>query len=156
MHDLLPVTFELPPQLELRMASAPEALAAELAQVVVVGGGGESSFVRQSAGALSALRIVWEDESGVVRTLDYADADHIDLIAGLTLTATATAGGVRVQREGVVDDTAWSWAPGPVYLGADGALTQTPPADGFDVRIGSAVSQTRLYLEIEEPIQLED
>lgn len=120
-----------------------------------IGPAGGAAFERQSAGALSALRVVWEDESGAVRPLDYRDEDHIDLIAGLTLTGTPAAGAVTVQRGGPVDDAAWAWTSGRVWLGADGALTQTPPADGFDVLVGYAVSPTRLYLDMQDNIELE-
>lgn len=120
-----------------------------------IGPAGGAAFVRQSSGALSALLIVWEDDAGVVRPLDSSDEAHIDLICGLTLTAAAGPGDVTVQRSGPVDDAAWSWAPGRVYLGANGALTQAPPADGFDVLIGVAVSATRLFLNLQDPIELE-
>lgn len=121
-----------------------------------IGPAGGTAFARQADAALSALRVVWEDEAGVVRPLDHDDGDHIDLIAGLTLTATAAAGDVTVQRSGPVDDTVWSWTPGRVWLGPGGTLTQTPPADGYDVLVGHAASPTRLYLDIQDPIQLED
>lgn len=122
-----------------------------------IGPAGGSAFTRQSTGALSALRVVWEDDNGVVRPLDAHDDEHIDLVCGLTLTAAPTSGDVTVQRSGPVDESAWSWTPGRVYLGADGSLTQTPAEDdGYDVLIGYAVSPTRLYLDIQDPIHLED
>lgn len=120
-----------------------------------IGPSGGIAAVRQSAGALSALRVVWEDDAGVVHLLDYRDEEHIDLVCGLTLTASATPGDVTVQRSGPVDDSGWNWTPGRVYLGASGALTQSPPADGFDVLIGAAVSATRLILNFQDPIELE-
>ena len=119
------------------------------------GPAGGAAFIRQSDGPLSALRVVWEDALGVVRPLDAGDEDHIDLVSGLTLTAAASAGPVTVQRFGPVDDAAWAWTPGLVYLGANGALTQTPPVDGFDLLIGAAVSATRLILDFQNPIELE-
>ena len=119
------------------------------------GPAGGTSHIRNSAAALSALLVVWEDELGVVRPLDSADEDHIDLLCGLTITGTSSAGPVMVQRTGAVDDTAWSWTPGRVYLGASGALTQTPPDNGFDVLAGVAVSPTRLLLDFQDPIQME-
>ncbi|WP_103018103.1 hypothetical protein [Alicycliphilus denitrificans] len=122
----------------------------------IPGPAGGAAFVRQTDAPLSALCVVWEDAAGVVRPVDYDDMDHVYLISGLTLTATPSAGDVTVQRSGPVDDTAWTWTPGPVYLGAGGALTQAPPADGFDILIGYAVSPARLYLDIQDPISLED
>lgn len=120
-----------------------------------IGPSGGTAFTRQTDAPLSALRVVWEDEQGVVRPLDATDADHIDLISGLAITAAAGAGDVQVQRSGPVDDVSWNWAPGRVYLGAGGALTQSPPADGFDVLVGSAVSATRLIINFQDPIELE-
>ncbi len=121
-----------------------------------IGPAGGAAFTRTTPGALSALRVVWEDVDGAVYPIDPEDDAHIDLISGLTLTATPGAGEVTVQRSGPVDDSAWSWAPGRVWLGAAGALTQNPPLDGTDVLIGYAVSPTRLYLDIQDPIHLED
>lgn len=121
-----------------------------------IGPAGGMAFTRQSDAALSALRVVWEDEAGVVHLLDHDDGDHIDLIAGLTITGTSAPGDVTVQRSGPVDDAAWNWTPGRVWLGPAGTLTQTPPADGYDVLVGHAASPTRLYLDIQDPIQLED
>jgi hypothetical protein len=153
--DVIDVEFQLPDVLALRMVRPPEQLPGEMA-MVIAGPPGDAVFSRQSDGPLSALRVVWEDGAGVVRPLGHDDGSHIDLIAGLTLTATAVTGAVRVQRAGPVDDAAWSWMPGRVWLGPAGALTQTPPADGYDVLVGYAVSPTRLYLDIQDPIQLED
>ena len=119
------------------------------------GPAGGTSHVRNSVAALSALLVVWEDELGIVRPLDSTDEDHIDLLCGLTITGTSSAGPVTVQRTGAVDDTAWAWTPGRVYLGAGGSLTQTPPNNGFDVLVGVAVSPTRLILDFQDPIEME-
>lgn len=118
------------------------------------GPAGGSAFQRIAGETLSALRAVYELD-GVVRYLDSSDADHIDLLLGLTLTAATPGAPVNIQRSGPIDDAGWNWAPGPVWLGADGTLTQTPPADGYDVLIGAAMSATRLTLNIQDPITLE-
>lgn len=120
-----------------------------------IGPAGGIAVSRNTDGPLSALLIVWEDTDGTVRPLDRSDGDHIDLLCGLTLTATGSAGMVNVQRSGTVDDSSWSWTPGRVYLGANGTLTQTPPVDGFSVLVGVAVSPTRLILNVQDPIELE-
>ena len=115
---------------------------------------GGSAFQRTAGETISALRALYE-LNGQVFALDYRDADHIDLILGLSLTAADAGQPLNVQRSGVLDDNGWSWTPGRVWLGADGALTQTPPADGFDVLIGVAVSATRITLDLTDPIELE-
>lgn len=118
------------------------------------GPAGGSAFQRLAGQTLSALRAVYELD-GEVFVLDYRDAAHINLALGITLTAAQVGEPINVQRSGVLDDAGWSWTAGPVWLGVDGALTQAPPADGFDVLIGSAVSATRLILNIQDPIDLE-
>jgi hypothetical protein len=118
------------------------------------GPAGGAAFQRSAGEALSALRAVYEWD-GQVFTLDYRDEAHIALLAGLTLTSASVGQPLNVQNAGAVDDAGWTWAPGPVWLGADGVLTQTPPLDGFDVLIGAAVSATRLLLNLQPPIDLE-
>lgn len=111
--------------------------------------------VQRDAGeTLSALRAVYELD-GQVLALDYRDAAHIDLLLGITLTAAEVGTPINVQRSGPIDDSGWSWTPGRIWLGANGALTQTPPADGYDVLIGAAVSATRITLNLTDPIELE-
>lgn len=118
---------------------------------------GGATIERLAGTALSALRVVWEDPSAAVRTLDYRDAEHIDRIAGVTVTAAESAGvSVFVQRSGVIDAAGLGLVPGRVFLGVDGALTQTEPAEGFDVLIGYATDTTRLYVDIQDNIQIQE
>jgi len=119
-----------------------------------VGPVGGEAVARQAGETLSALRGVYELD-GQVFALDYRDAAHVDLLLGITLTAAQAGEPINVQRLGALDDAGWSWAPGPVWLGVDGGLTQTPPADGFDVLLGTAVSSSRLLLNLQPPIDLE-
>lgn len=120
----------------------------------VPGPAGGSAFQRTAGQIVSALRAVYELD-GQVFYLDYRDAEHINLLLGITLTAAQALEPINVQRSGVLDDDSWNWAPGPVWLGADGALTQTPPTEGFDVLLGAAVSATRITLNLNDPIELE-
>lgn len=120
----------------------------------IPGPAGGSALQRLAGETTSALRVLYE-QGGKVYALDYRDIDHIDLLLGISLTASDTDQPLNVQRSGVIDDSSWSWSLGRVWLGIAGALTQTPPADGFDVLIGSAVSATRITLNIQDPIRLE-
>lgn len=118
------------------------------------GPAGGASVQRLAGSELSALRAVYE-LNGQVFALDYRDTEHIDLLLGVTLTAADQGHPVNVQRLGAIDDDDWSWQPGRVWLGADGALTQNPPTDGFDVLIGAAVASGRLLLNLQDPLELE-
>ena len=118
------------------------------------GPAGGTALQRTAGETLSALRAVYELD-GEVFSLDFQDEDHIDLLLGITLTAANPGQPINVQRSGAIDDSGWSWVPGRVYLGANGALTQVPAAAGFDVFIGVALSATRLILNFQDPIELE-
>lgn len=110
---------------------------------------------RHSPVPISALKIVYEDNNQIF-VLDNKDEDNIDRLLGLTISSVSSAGSVNVQIFGVIDDSNWSFTPGKVWLGSNGAIKQDPPEDGFDVCVGKALSATRLLLNIEETIQLED
>ncbi len=115
---------------------------------------GDTSVHRTAGTNLSALRAVYERD-GAVYTLSADDALNIDLLLGITLTAAQAGDPVNVQQLGAIEDGGWNWMPGRVYLGSEGALTQTPPTSGFDVLIGSATSATRITLNLQDPISLE-
>lgn len=121
----------------------------------IPGPAGGSALQREAGEVISALRVLYELD-GAVHALDYRDADHIDLLLGVSLTSAMPGEQLNIQRSGVMDDAGWSWVPGRIWLGADGALTQTPPTGGFDVLIGSAMSATRITLNLSEPIDLEE
>jgi hypothetical protein len=115
----------------------------------------EGVFERQAGEPLSALRAVWGDEDGAVWPLDCQDAAHVALLAGVTLSSANAAGQtVRVQREGTLEADGLALVPGPVWLGADGALTQTPPESGFDFYLGAATGEHLIFLSPTEPIEL--
>lgn len=118
------------------------------------GPAGGAAVQRLAGETLSALRAVYE-LNGQVFALDYRDAEHIDLLLGVTLTAADQGQTLNVQRLGAIDDGGWNWQPGRVWLGADGALTQAPPTDGYDVLIGAAVASGRLLLNLQDPLELE-
>lgn len=119
------------------------------------GPAGGSAFVRIAGEPISALRAVYELPSGVVHPLSADDAEHIDQLAGITITSAAAGQEITVQRAGPLDAAGLNLQPGRVWLGMDGALTQTPPEYGFDTLLGYATADQRLYIDISESIQLE-
>lgn len=118
-----------------------------------MGPAGAAAFARPAGVSLSALRFCYE-LGGQVFPLDFQDATHIDLAAGLTLSAGAPGDQVNLQMSGPVDDLHWSWTPGPLWLGAAGALTQQPPTEGYLLQVGTALSPTRILLNPSLPIEL--
>lgn len=117
------------------------------------GPAGGSSVQRLAGETISALRLVYELNDKVFY-LDADDGDHVDLVCGVTLTSATAGQPINVQSSGPMDDSAWSWSPGPVWLGPVGQLTQAPPEAGFLLYVGRAVSSTRLIINIDQPVEL--
>lgn len=124
------------------------------AGVGIPGPEGGATLQRRAGETISALRVVYERNNRVFY-LDASDDDHIDLLLGISVTSAPAEELLNVQRSGVIDDSSWTWLLGPIWLGSAGTLTQSPPAAGYDVLIGSAVSPTRIILNLQDPINLE-
>lgn len=122
--------------------------------VGIPGPPGGTVLQRKAGEVISALRAVYELD-GSVFYLDPEDSGHVDLLLGIAITSAPSGQLLNVQRAGVLDDLSWRWAPGPVWLGPLGSLTQSPPTAGYDLLIGSAVSATRINLNLQDPIELE-
>lgn len=103
---------------------------------------------------LSGHRAVRLAGSGAVRFASADDITQAGLVAGVTLHAAEEGEPVAVAIVGEVVEPSWSFAPGPVFLGLNGALVQAPPASGFVQPMGTAITPTRLIVERGTPIIL--
>lgn len=121
-----------------------------------IGPSGGSAFTRIAGTAISALVAVYELPDGTVWPLSADDGEHIDLLAGITLTSASIGAEVTVQRSGPLDAAGLNLQPGRVWLGMNGQLTQAPPESGSDTLLGYATAEQRLYIDISETILLED
>lgn len=101
---------------------------------------------------LSALRAVTSDSLGQVVYADnatFADAQVI----GVTYTSANAGSQVIVITSGLFTDAGWSWTKGPVFLGSNGQLTQTPPTGGaILVHVGRALTATQVLIDIDVSI----
>lgn len=103
---------------------------------------------------LSGQRAVRLAGSNTVRIASSDDISQAGLPIGVTTAAADEGADVTVMIVGTVDEPTWSFSPGPVFLGLNGALVQIPPASGFVLQIGTALSATRLVVERSTPIIL--
>lgn len=121
-----------------------------------VGPAGGSALTRTAATTLSGHRMVYAVDSASVATASAGDLAHFSQALGLTLGAATAGSDINIQRSGQVAYEGWSFTPGPVLLGLDGALVQTlAPGSLYSLIIGFAVDATTLYLDIGSPIILE-
>jgi hypothetical protein len=113
--------------------------------------------VGTAAAALSGHRVVTASADGTWR---YASNDNLaDFAAPLWVTTGAVDAGEQGEAVilGPMTEPSWSWTPGPVFLGANGVLTQTPPAApaaAFLAQIGYATSATGLFVDRNPSIKL--
>lgn len=150
----------------VRGHSAPHLAVTEpprVAQVVAAGmrgprgqdganGGAVENF---TAGAVISGHRMLSAAGGLVVPADAASISSAESCVGLGLQAAAFGEPVSVLRFGRVTELTWSWAPGPVYLGADGAMTQTPPDTGVLLQVGQAFDSHTLDVRIGTPILLD-
>jgi hypothetical protein len=103
---------------------------------------------------LSGHRVVMASGPGQA---NYASSDRPSdalLIVGITTGAASNGSFVAVQTGGELIEPTWSWSPGPIYCGLNGALTQTAPSSGFIRVVGIAHSPTSILIEFGPTIVL--
>jgi hypothetical protein len=114
------------------------------------GEGGAAVVVTGTAGtALSGHRAVVRNTSGAWVYADNQTAGHIGLPIGITTGAAASGDPVSVVMVGELTEPSWSWTPGPIFLGAAGALTQSVPTSPalFVAQIAAATSGTTVFVD---------
>ena len=103
--------------------------------------------------ALGGHRAVYVAGDGSARHASASLPATAAALAGITTGAATVGEAVAVQTAGRIVEPSWAWTPGPVYLGASGLLTQTPPAMGAVKEIGVALAATELLIRIQPEIE---
>ena len=97
------------------------------------------------------------DEAGHLAYASCDDTTHFGRVVGVTTQAAEPGAPCNVQNFDRIVEGTWSWTPGePVFLGTNGALTQTAPTAGFLMVVGFAISATVLFVSLRDPILLTD
>ena len=87
--------------------------------------------------------------------VDSTSETSVGSYLGITTNAAEEDDYVKVQRFGILKDTSFSFTEDePIFIGANGILSQTVPTAGYIRRIGWAVSATKINLDPMPPIQL--
>jgi hypothetical protein len=103
--------------------------------------------------SLSALRCITTDGSGLAK---YATPDSLAnaVVIGISTTSASTGQNITIKTSGQITDASWNWTKGAIYLGANGALTQTAPTGGdIIVHVAKAITATTLIIDIDTIIQ---
>lgn len=89
---------------------------------------------------------------------DYANntvVSHIGRVVGFIDGAAAAGVAVQVLRTGPLDNPGWTWTPNlPVFVTTAGQVSQTEPAGAFVQIVGFALTATRLWVSLSQPIRI--
>lgn len=122
-------------------------------------GVGSTTLNHPAAVPMSGHRVVLLDVTGALAYADAFTPSHAYRVLGVTLNAAIPGQNVIVQWFGEISEPSWVWDPLlPVWLGADGVLTQTPPSTigaAFALIVGFASTPTKLQVDLQPPILLE-
>lgn len=112
--------------------------------------GGNTDLSYTAATSLSALRAVTLDNLNQVTYATNTTLANAQVL-GITVTAANAGSNVLVRTIGIMNDASWNFVKGPIFLGVNGALTQSAPTGGLVVApIGRALSQTIIYIDVDQ------
>ena len=108
-----------------------------------------------TSSAVNALRVVYTNDAGEVSHADSSNINHIARVTGVAVTAAGIGGMVKVKSLGRIEDASFSFTPGNLlYFDSTGKLIDTAPATGFFQVVGRVETSTRVFINIEEPLNL--
>lgn len=116
----------------------------------------DNVVIRTSGQAISGGRVVKLGPDGKVYLASAGVVGDATLIVGVAVTATSGPDeSLTVRLEGRMTDPVWSWTPGmPLYCGANGVLSHTPPAPpmAFVCEVARALTATEILVDTQTPI----
>jgi hypothetical protein len=76
-------------------------------------------------------------------------------VVGITSGSVAHGAYATLITSGIFTEPSWTWvSDNPLFVGAGGVLTQTPPSTGYMHVVGYAVSPTTMVVSIQQPIHI--
>lgn len=90
--------------------------------------------------------------NGQAVSADSATVANAGNVIGVAIGGVNAGALVTVQYLGPLTYNGWAWVLGkPVFVGAGGVLTQTPPTVGFDQIVGTPITPTSILLTLQYP-----
>ena len=121
----------------------------------IPGPAGGAALVTVGATPLSGHTAVALDSGGLLVYADCTNPAHIGAVQGVVGSAYSPGDQAVVQTGFELVHAGWSFSPGPVFVGASGALVQTlPPGAIFAQVVGYALAPTRIRVDVQPPIVL--
>ena len=120
-----------------------------------IGPAGGATLVTVGATPISGHAAVALDSGGLLVYADCTNPAHIGAVQGVVASAYSPGDLAVVQTDFELVHAGWSFSPGPVFVGASGALVQVLPVGAvFAQVIGYALAPTRIRVDVQSPIVL--
>lgn len=120
-----------------------------------IGPEGGATLVTVGATPISGHTAVALDAGGLLVYADCTNAAHIGAVQGVVANAYSAGAQAVVQTGFELVHAGWSFSPGPVFVGASGALVQALPVGAvFAQVVGYALAPTRIRIDVQPPIVL--
>ena len=121
----------------------------------IPGPAGGATVVTVGATPLSGHAAVALDSGGLLTYADCTNPAHIGAVQGVVASAYSPGDLAVVQTDFELVHAGWTFATGPVFVGASGALVQVLPVGAvFAQVIGYALAPTRIRVDVQSPIAL--
>ena len=121
----------------------------------IPGPAGGATLVTVGATPISGHTAVALDSGGLLVYADCTNPAHIGAVQGVVGNAYSPGDQAVVQTDFGLVHAGWSFSPGPVFVGASGALVQVLPAGAvFAQVIGYALAPTSIRIDVQPPIVL--
>ena len=121
----------------------------------IPGPAGGATTVMVGAAPISGHTAVALDSGGLLVYADCTNPAHIGAVQGVVGNAYSPGDLAVVQTDFELVHAGWSFVPGPVFVGASGALVQVLPVGAvFAQVIGFALAPTRIRVDVQPPIVL--
>ena len=103
--------------------------------------------------AIGGHRLVTLNDVGQVVYADNTIMSHTNKVLGVT-TGAVIAGDISTINTGAeIIEPTWAWTLGlPIFLSANGLMTQTEPIVGFSMIVGFPISATKIFIKINRAI----
>ena len=116
---------------------------------------GGATTVMVGAAPISGHTAVAMDADGLLIYADCTNPAHIGAVQGVIANAYGAGDLAVVQTDFDLAHAGWTFATGPVFVGATGALVQTLPMGAvFAQVVGYALAPTRIRIDVQPPIVL--
>jgi len=102
---------------------------------------------------ISAIKAIVQSVGNVL--LAEPDTYSNATVLGISITSATASSEIKYKKAGELYDTSLNFPLNdPLYLGAEGLITNVAPVSGFRTRVGHSLGVGGMMIQIEEPIEL--